>query len=162
MLNLLRRTLYTIIGIIITFAILTAVLIPILTRRSFPQSAGEIRLPGLDAPVDIYRDSFGVPHIYANTQHDLFFCQWLRSRTRSFLANGFMAASGAGRLSELLGKNTVEIDTYIQTLGWERVVRAELAMLDPELKAILQAYTDGVNVYLVEHKGSDSAWNMYS
>ncbi len=43
--------------------------------KSFPQIDGEIKLDGLDAPVDIYRDGMGIPHIYASTQHDLFFAQ---------------------------------------------------------------------------------------
>src|SRR5512141_3222051 len=40
--------------------------------RSFPQIDGQIHLQGLNAPVDIYRDYVGVPHIYASTTHDLF------------------------------------------------------------------------------------------
>ena len=44
-------------------------------RRSFPKINGEIRQIGLDGPVDIYRDNFGIPHIYASTSHDLFFAQ---------------------------------------------------------------------------------------
>jgi penicillin amidase len=43
--------------------------------KSFPQIDGEIQIEGLDAPVDIYRDSMGIPHIYASTAHDLFFAQ---------------------------------------------------------------------------------------
>ncbi|NNC75477.1 MAG: hypothetical protein HKN93_08210, partial [Acidimicrobiia bacterium] len=39
------------------------------SRRPFPQTSGELRLPGLDSEVEILRDGFGVPHIYASTTH---------------------------------------------------------------------------------------------
>ena len=43
--------------------------------KSFPQIDGELKIAGLDNPVDIYRDGMGIPHIYASTTHDLFFAQ---------------------------------------------------------------------------------------
>ena len=43
--------------------------------QSFPQTDGEIQLDGLEGEVNIYRDQMGIPHIYAETTHDLFFAQ---------------------------------------------------------------------------------------
>jgi len=43
--------------------------------QSFPQTDGQIRVPGLTAPVDVYRDSMGIPNLYADNAHDLFFAQ---------------------------------------------------------------------------------------
>ncbi len=45
------------------------------TPLSFPQVEGEISIEGLDAPVEVYRDEMGIPHIYASTLHDLFMAQ---------------------------------------------------------------------------------------
>ena len=53
-------------------------------KKSFPLVEGEIQITGLDGKVEIYRDSFGVPHIYAETHHDLFFAQgYVHARTDS-------------------------------------------------------------------------------
>ena len=54
----------------------------------------------------------------------------------------------AGRLSELFGPDTLEIDEFVRTLGWRRVAEQELPLLEPETRAALEAYAVGVNAYL--------------
>ncbi len=122
--------------------------------ESFPQIDGTLQIPGLDGPVDIYRDSYGVPRIYATTTHDLFFAQGYVHAQDRFWQMDFWRHQGAGRLSELLGKNLVDTDKFLRTLGWERVAREELALLDDESLSILDAYSEGVNAYLAEHGGT--------
>ncbi len=61
---------------------------------------------------------------------------------------------GAGRLAEMFGASQVDTDKFLRTLGWERVAQQELDQIDPDTLAILQAYTDGVNAYLADHKGT--------
>lgn len=153
-----RRILLITIGILLLLVILTAVLAgPVIRRvakKSFPQVSGELKVPGLDGPVDIYRDELGVPHIYATTPHDLFFAQGYVHAQERFWQMDFWRHQGAGRLSELLGKSTVETDAFLRTLGWERVSKAELARMDPNPRAILESYSEGVNAYLQDHKGT--------
>ncbi|MDO9065563.1 MAG: penicillin acylase family protein, partial [Chloroflexota bacterium] len=60
----------------------------------------------------------------------------------------------AGRLSEILGSATVETDTYLRTLGMYRTAQAEAAALDPETKAILEAYAKGINTFVASHQDS--------
>lgn len=144
--------------LIIIIILFTAIFGPIWTQKtaekSFPQSDGEIQLSGLDGLVDIYRDSLGVPHIYANSQHDLFFAQGYVHAQDRFWQMDFWRHQGAGRLTELLGKNLLETDTFLRTLGWERVAQEELMLLDAESLAILDAYSEGVNAYLAGQTGS--------
>ncbi len=121
---------------------------------SYPQVDGEIQLDGLNAPVDIYRDQAGIPHIYATTEHDLFFAQGYVHAQDRFWQMDFQRHVGSGRLSELLGSATIETDTFLRTMGWERVARAELENLDPQARAMLEAYAEGVNAYIAEHKGT--------
>lgn len=119
--------------------------------KSFPQIDGEIQLEGLDAPVDIYRDSMGIPHIYAATQHDLFFAQGYVHAQDRFWQMDAWRHIGSGTLSEMFGKGQVETDTFLRTLGWRQTAEAEYAQLDPTSKAILDSYTKGVNAYLQDH-----------
>jgi len=123
-------------------------------RRSFPQTNGELKLSGLDGPVDVYRDRYGIPQIYATTQHDLFFAQGYVHAQDRFWQMDIWRHTGSARLSEMFGDTTLDTDKFLSTLGWARVAQQELEMLDTGTLSILQDYTDGVNAYLADHKGS--------
>lgn len=147
-----RRLLGLILALILIGSLVTfrALIVP----RSFPQIDGEIQLPGLDAPVDVFRDSFGIPHIYASTERDLFMAQGFVSAQDRFWQMDFQRHASSGRLSELVGGGGLEIDKFVRTLGWERVAQQEVANLSSEELAILQAYADGVNAYLEGRRGT--------
>jgi penicillin amidase len=119
--------------------------------KSFPKIDGEIQLDGLDGVVDIYRDQMGIPHIYATTQHDLFFAQGYVHAQDRFWQMDAWRHIGSGTLSEMFGSGQVETDTFLRTLGWRVTAEQEYAELDPDSKAIIDSYTDGVNAYLKDH-----------
>ena len=125
------------------------------TPKSFPQVEGELTLPGLDAPVDIYRDSMGVPYIYASTLHDLFMAQGYVHAQERFWQMDFWRHVGAGRLSEMFGKGQLDTDKFLRTLGWEKTSQEEWEALSDESKSILEAYTEGVNAYLEGRSGTE-------
>ena len=125
--------------------------------KSFPQIDGEIQLEGLDAPVDIYRDEMGIPHIYATTRHDLFFAQGYIHAQDRFWQMDVSRHIGSGRLSEMFGDSQLDTDSFLRTLGWARVAEDELKMLSTDNLARLQAYADGVNAYLADHKGDEAS-----
>jgi penicillin amidase len=122
------------------------------SRQPFPQTRGTLRLPGLQAPVTVIRDRWGVPHIYASNLHDLFMAQGFVHAQDRFWQMEFWRHIGTGRLSEMLGKTTLNQDRFIRTLGWNRAARQDLERLGPEERAILEAYTAGVNAYLEQHR----------
>ncbi|HQV63928.1 MAG TPA: penicillin acylase family protein, partial [Anaerolineales bacterium] len=120
--------------------------------KSFPQIDGELQVNGLDAAVDIYRDNMGIPHIYASTTHDLFFAQGYVHAQDRFWQMDAWRHIGSGELSKMFGSGQVETDSFLRTLGWRQTAEAEWEQLDPESKAFLLAYVDGVNSYLKDHK----------
>ncbi len=152
------RTARLIFNIFLSLIVLLVILLPaggiITARRSFPQVQGKIQLSGLNAPVDIFRDSFGVPQIFAGNTHDLFFAQGYVHAQDRFWQMDFWRHIGSGRLSEMFGESQVDTDRFLRTLGWRRIAEEELASLDAQSLAILQAYAEGVNAYLAEHRGS--------
>ncbi|MBI3158337.1 MAG: penicillin acylase family protein [Chloroflexi bacterium] len=150
----LRRILIGTVGVILALALVGAYWLGQMRKASFPQIEGSISLPGLDGPVDVYRDANGVPHIYASTEHDLFMAQGFVHAQDRFWQMDFQRHTSAGRLSELLGGNTVDTDIFLRTLGWERVSRQELALLDPQTRAVLDAYSEGVNAYMSGRRGA--------
>jgi len=123
-------------------------------RHSWPQESGTISVSGTSEPVEILRDSWGVPHIYASTSHDLFFAQGYTHAQDRFWQMDFWRHIGSGRLAELFGPSQLDTDRFLRTLGWARVAQQELEQLDPDLDAALHAYAAGVNAYLAEHQGS--------
>ncbi len=88
------------------------------SRRPFPQIDGEIELRGLDGTVEIIRDEQGVPHIYADTAHDLLLAQGFVHAQDRFWQMDTWRHIGAGRLAEMFGEDQVETDAFIRTMGW--------------------------------------------
>ena len=154
MLSKIGRVLSTIVIIIVVLAVILGAAGVFLARSSFPTTTGEIKLSGLDSPVDIYRDSYGIPQIYAQTAHDLFFAQGFVHAQDRFWQMDFWRHLGSARISEMFGKSRVDTDIFLRQLGWARVAQQELEAMPAEELAILQAYADGVNAYLADHKGA--------
>lgn len=150
-----RRLLYVLVAVVLIALIAGLILLPRSARASFPQIEGEIRLEGLDGPVDIYRDKAGIPHIFASTEHDLYFAQGYVHAQDRFWQMDFQRHASSGRLSEMLGNATLDTDVFLRTLGWERIAREELKSLDAQTLATLEAYAEGVNAYLAERSGSE-------
>ncbi|MFE1574674.1 penicillin acylase family protein [Streptomyces fradiae] len=118
-------------------------------RTPFPQTTGTLTLPGLTGPVDVKRDARGIPQIYASTDADLFRAQGYVQAQDRFWEMDVRRHMTAGRLSEMLGKDMVDTDAFLRTLGWHRVAQEEYdKVLSDETKRNLQAYADGVNAYL--------------
>jgi len=119
-------------------------------RRSLPRVDGADRIAGLSGPVQIIRDGHGVPYITASTDHDAFFALGYVHAQDRLWEMEMERRIGAGRLSEVLGKATVKTDEFLRTLGVYRAAEAAWPALSPESQAALQAYADGVNVFLAE------------
>ena len=134
-------------------AVLVAATVTI--RRSYPTVSGEIRVPGLGAEVDVLRDESGIPQVYADTPHDLFYAQGFVHAQDRFFEMDFRRHVTSGRLSELLGRDALETDKYVRTMGWRRVAEKELSLLEPETLRYLEAYSDGVNAYISRHDPSE-------
>ena len=140
--------------VIVTLAILVSVLGFWTVTRSFPQTTGTIAIPGLSAKVQVRRDDAGIPRITASTAHDLFMAEGYVHAQDRFWEMDFRRHVTAGRLSELFGKSQLRTDEFIRTLGWRRVAEQEVKRLDKTTLSYYQAYADGVNAYLADHRGA--------
>ncbi|MGD9049976.1 MAG: penicillin acylase family protein, partial [Anaerolineae bacterium] len=121
-------------------------------RRPWPQVNGEESVSGLSAPVEILRDEWGVPHIYAQNEHDLFFAQGYAHAQDRLWQMEFNRRVGSGTLSAVLGDSTLDIDRFMRTLGLRRAAERDLDSADPEILALMQAYADGINAYVDSHR----------
>ncbi|TEU19298.1 MAG: penicillin acylase family protein, partial [Anaerolineales bacterium] len=123
-----------------------------LSRLPYPKTRGAVRVEGLTTSVEVYRDSYGVPHIYAETPEDLFFAQGYVLAQDRFWQMEFWRRIGSGRLSEYFGKATLGQDMYLRTMGFARVAEEEYAQSDERTRRILEAYAAGVNAYVLNRK----------
>ncbi len=148
----LRQAFLGLVFVAVTAALLLGAAGYAFMRRSFPQVQGDLDVAGLQARVEIRRDQWGVPHIYAQNEHDLFFAQgYVHAQDRLWQMD-FNRRVAAGRLSEVLGASTLESDRFLRTIGLYRAARADLVMLSPEVIEALQAYADGVNSFVETHR----------
>jgi len=106
---------------------------------------GNLVAPGLKEPVSVLRDRWGVAHIYAKNQHDLFFAQgFVVAQDRLFQMEMWKRA-GQGRLAEVLGPSAVQRDINARLLRYRGDMKAEYESYSPDAEAILSAFTDGIN-----------------
>lgn len=138
------------IGLLALVVVLSAALgggLVYFARASFPTVTGRVSLPGLQGAVEIVRDRFGVPHIYADTPADLFMAQGYVHAQDRFFQMEFSRRIGQGRIAELFGAGALNQDKFIRTLGWARVAEEEARTMPADAKALLEAYAAGVNAY---------------
>ena len=115
--------------------------------RSFPQLDGEMRAPGLAAPVQLRRDASDVTHIEAQSRPDAFFALgWVHAQERGWQLE-FNRRLMHGELSELLGGGTLETDKLMRTLGIMRAAQAQWERLPDDAKALVAAYANGINSF---------------
>ena len=117
-------------------------------RHSLPKVEGEVPAPGLKASVEILRDSYGVPHIFAATQSDATYALgYVHAQDRLWQME-INRRIGSGRLAEILGPAALDTDRFLRTIGVRRSAQANLGRLDPETRALLESYSAGVNAFL--------------
>ncbi|MGM0900876.1 MAG: penicillin acylase family protein [Bacillota bacterium] len=123
--------------------------------RGLPKTSGEMTLVGLSAPVQLIRDSYGVPHVKAKNEQDLYIAQgYIQAQDRLFQMD-LSRRQASGWLSEVIGDSTVNNDKFFRTLGLRRAAEASYDQYTESGKAVLGWFTDGVNLYMEELRKSN-------
>ncbi|MEM3206620.1 MAG: penicillin acylase family protein [Halobacteria archaeon] len=111
-------------------------------------ASGTFTLPGLSAPVTVARDAYGIPHIFASKDEDAISALgYVHAQDRLFQME-MQRRAASGRLSEVAGNATVELDKFMRTIGVRRAAEASWADASAEERRLLEAYVRGVNGYL--------------
>jgi penicillin amidase len=123
-------------------------------RLPVPDYEGTIALEGLASDVHVRFDEYGIPHVTAQSDDDLFFAQgFVTARERMFQMD-MTRLAGRGELSTLFGESTVPTDKFMKTVGFYRLAGTEYGQLSQECRSAIDAYARGVNAYLatLEHR----------
>ena len=122
-------------------------------HKSLPQLAGELEVAGLNGPVEILRDEFGVPHIRGDSDLDIYFGLGYAHAQDRLWQMEFTRRITQGRLSELFGSFAVTPDTYLRALDLGHAAETALASLPDDTVEKLEAYAAGVNAVITADDG---------
>lgn len=117
-------------------------------RAAVPDLSGTLRLQGLQRPVDVLRDAWGIPHIRAQTVHDVFFAQGVVHAQDRLWQMDYDRHRAYGRAAEFVGAGALPQDRLLRRLRLEASARADYAAVNAETRAMLEAYAAGVNAFL--------------
>ncbi|MBI5010963.1 MAG: penicillin acylase family protein, partial [Bacteroidia bacterium] len=134
---------------IVFVAIVTGILfITGIKRGALPKYEGEISLSSLMAEVTIYRDERGMPHIYAENEHDLYFATGYVMAQERMWQMDLIRRATTGRLSEMFGASMVQTDLFLRSLEITNKSKMILNSEDPAIIDCMKAFADGVNEYI--------------
>ncbi|HOM13215.1 MAG TPA: penicillin acylase family protein [Rubrivivax sp.] len=118
-----------------------------------PKVDGELALPGLQQPVRVLRDEYGIPYLFAANTPDLIRAQgFVTAQDRLFQLEGYRAIA-TGRLAESVGEGGLASDRQIRLLGLRRNAERHAKLLSSEARDFLLWYAQGLNAYIEGHAG---------
>jgi penicillin amidase len=119
--------------------------------RAMPATSGVETLPGLSAEVRVWRDHFGVPHIFAASMDDAARALGYTHASERMFQMEILRRVGQGRMAEIRGAELLGVDKFIRTVGFYREAETSVSALSPWAQKRLEAYADGVNAFLANH-----------
>ena len=115
---------------------------------SIPKIKGKCSLEGLSSEVRVIKDTWGVPHIFAQNEKDLYFaCGYVHAQERMWQMD-LNRRAGYGRLSEVFGEKTLEKDRLLRNFSLREVALRDFGQVSSKMKDLLVCYTKGVNAWM--------------
>jgi penicillin amidase len=146
--KILKRILSILLVVIVLAAAGGMIYLNHIKTRALPDYNEDIDLAGLRAPVSVFRDSMGIPHIYAESGEDLYrTVGYVMAQDRMWQMD-LLRRITTGRLSEVLDPGLVEADRLFRALDFSSKSQVVIAATDPEILLQLEAFTDGINQYI--------------
>ena len=118
--------------------------------RSLPDYSGTYEVAGISAPVEIVRDNADVPHIFGQSDEDVFFALGYAHAQDRLWQMTMLRRTVQGRLSELFGSRTVKIDSLLRRFDLYNLAVSSVDAQDARTLEMLKAYSAGVNAWINE------------
>jgi penicillin amidase len=125
-----------------------ALLFVTLCSTALPLAAEELAVEGLEKPVEILTDRWGVAHIYAQTEHDLFYAQGYNAAKDRLFQFEMWRRRATGTVAEILGRRELDRDIGVRLHMFRKDLAQELAHYHPRGELIVGAFVEGVNAYI--------------
>jgi penicillin G amidase len=146
--KILKTILISLLALIILAIVAGLILISGIKRGALPEYEGEQTIKGLTREVTVIRDNRGMPHIYAENEHDLYFAVGYVMAQERLWQMDLIRRATTGRLSEIFGKDYVQTDLFLRSLEMTAKSKLVLSNEEPVILECMQAYADGVNQYI--------------
>ena len=137
----------------ISFCLLMSVIAIVtynLASRSLPKYNQTIVSDEIDDKIEIIRDSSNIPHIFSSNINDVFFGLGYAHAQDRFWQLNILRRSAQGRLSEIFGQKTLQLDEFLRRLDIHNLARLSLRHQSDQTKSILKAYSNGINARVME------------
>jgi penicillin amidase len=129
-----------------------AIIVKNIADRAVPDYSKVFSIEGLTDSVRVYRDSFAIPHIYAQNQADLYrVAGYLTAQDRLWQMD-LLRHVTTGRLSEIFGEDLLEADILMRSLRIQEKSEGIYEQTPPELKTLFEAYSNGINQFMENNK----------
>ena len=126
--------------------------------QSLPDVRSTMRFAGLQSSVEIFRDAWGIPHIKAECEADLYFAQGFTTAQDRLWHMDYDRMRALGRWAEYIGLDAVSQDRFMRTVGMGRTARLDYETCSEESRKMLDSYAAGVNAY-IESSGINDSWS---
>jgi len=148
-----KKILLAVLVLFSAFILISTLLSYRMLRKSMTKEKGEIALSGLKAPVHVYRDSYGVPHILAANDHDLYMASGFVTAQDRLWQLEMIRLAVRGELSTMLGDTSRHLDRLMKTMEFYQTGKKIVNHASEQSKTILSAYVDGINQFIRHEKG---------
>ena len=117
-------------------------------KAALPDVESEQKLSGIVSEATIYRDKWGIPHITADNESDLFFAQGFATAQDRLFQMDYDRMRCLGRSAEYLGDIGLAQDKLMRCRSLEVVSKRDLEVSSNEVRTMISAYTRGVNAFI--------------
>ena len=116
--------------------------------EAVPRLSGTLGLKGLRGKVEVYRDSYGIPHVQAENEHDAFFAQGFVTAQDRLWHMEYDRMRGSGRWAEAVGDGALGQDKLMRRFRLVASAKADYAAMDDHTRMVFDAYAAGVNAFI--------------
>lgn len=141
-------------GLIFSLAVLVVsflAFVIFIATKSHPEVSGTVEVPNLRDSVSINRNTYGIPHIIGQSDADVFFGIGYAHAQDRLWQMDIARRAGQGRLSQLFGRRTLDIDMFLRSLGIRRTAAKLYRAITDDSRLALDAYANGVNAYIEQN-----------
>ena len=117
-------------------------------KSALPDTSSTLALKGLDGPVRIYRDAFGIPHVRAGSEHDAFFAQGFATAQDRLWHMDYDRRRAYGRWAEYAGDSALELDILMRRFQIRPSVKRDYEAVNSDARSMMEAYAAGVNAFI--------------
>ena len=149
--KMLKRILYGVLILMVLLIVAGLYYLNYIKKGAIPDYTKDIQIKGLSSEVSILRDSLGIPHIFTDNEKDLYRAVGFAMAQDRLWQMDLLRRVTQGRISEILGKGQVETDLLLRALRFQEKSEKILKTSSPEIIQALEAFSEGVNVYIANH-----------